>query len=139
VLASLLREFPHAGAWFSFSCKDGEHTSEGDPIGACAAELHRHPQIVAVGVNCTPPQHVTPLLRRMHDETDKPLAAYPNSGEYYEASSKQWRGDSGTLGFGEQARRWHAEGARLIGGCCRTGPDDIRSVKQCVHPEHSAY
>jgi homocysteine S-methyltransferase len=139
VLASLLWEFPHASAWFSFSCKDGEHTSEGDPIGACAAELHRHPQIVAVGVNCTPPLYVTPLLRRMHDETDKPLAAYPNSGEFYEASSKQWRGDSGTLGFGEQARRWHAEGARLIGGCCRTGPDDIRSVKRCVHPEHSAH
>jgi homocysteine S-methyltransferase len=138
VLASLLREFPDACAWFSFSCKDGEHTSEGDPIGECAAELHRYPQIVALGVNCTPPQYVTPLLRRMHDETDKPLAAYPNSGEFYEASSKQWRGGGGTFEFGEEARRWHAEGARLIGGCCRTGPDDIRSVKQCVHPIRSA-
>jgi homocysteine S-methyltransferase len=150
LLASLLREFPDACAWISFSCQDGEHTSEGDPIGECAARLHRYPQIVAVGVNCTPPQYITPLLRRMHGETDKPLVAYPNSGELYEPSSRQWRRDSGTRGdsgtsdsgtleLGEQARRWHAEGARLIGGCCRTGPDDIRSVKQCVHPEHSAY
>jgi homocysteine S-methyltransferase len=139
VLASLLREFPHACAWMSFSCKDGEHTSEGDPIGECAAELHRHPQIVAVGVNCTPPQYIAPLLRGMRAETDKPLVAYPNSGEFYEASSGQWRGDSGTLKFGEQACHWHAEGARLIGGCCRTGPDDIRSVRQCLHPERSAY
>jgi homocysteine S-methyltransferase len=133
VLASLLGEFPDACAWISFSCKDGEHTSEGDPIGECAAELHRFAQIVAVGVNCTPPQHITPLLRRMRHETDKPLVAYPNSGEFYDASSKQWSGDSGRLKFGEQARHWHAEGARLIGGCCRTGPEDIRSVKQCVH------
>ena len=138
VLASLLLEFPDACAWISFSCKDGEHTCEGDPIGECAAELHRFAQIAAVGVNCTPPQYITPLLRRMHDETDKPLAVYPNSGEFYDASSKQWSGDPGALEFGEQARHWHAEGARLIGGCCRTGPNDIRSVRQCMHTEHSA-
>jgi len=138
VLAALLGEFPDARAWFSFSCKDGEHTSEGDPIGECAAELRRYPQIVAVGVNCTPPKYVAPLLRRMRERTDEPLVAYPNSGEFYEASSKQWRGGAGTFEFGEEARRWHAEGARLIGGCCRTGPDDIRSVKHCVHAEHSA-
>jgi homocysteine S-methyltransferase len=138
VLATLLREFPDACAWISFSCKDGEHTSEGDPIDQCAAELQRFPQIAAVGVNCTPPQYITPLLRRMHDNSDKPLVVYPNSGEFYDASSKQWSGDSGRLKFGDQARRWHTEGARLIGGCCRTGPDEIRSVKRCMHPEHSA-
>ena len=138
VLANLLREFPDACAWISFSCKDGEHTSEGDPIGHCAEELHGFAQIVAVGVNCTPPQYITPLLRRMHDATDKPLVAYPNSGESYDASSKRWSGDSVRLKFGEQARHWHAAGARLIGGCCRTGPDEIRSVKQCMHPEPSA-
>src|SRR5260370_41028120 len=86
VLAALLEEFPDARAWFSFSCKDGEHTSEGDPIGECAAELRRYPQIVAGGVNCTPPKYVAPLLRRLPQRTDKPLAAYPNSGGVYEAS-----------------------------------------------------
>jgi homocysteine S-methyltransferase len=100
--------------------------------------LHGFAQIVAVGVNCTPPQYITPLLRRMHDATDKPLVVYPNSGEFYDASSKRWSGDSFRLKFGEQARHWHAAGARLIGGCCRTGPDEIRSVKQCMHPEPSA-
>ena len=139
VLASLLREFPDTCAWLSFSCKDGEHTSEGDRIDECAAELQRCAQIVAVGANCTPPQYMAPLLRRMRDQTDKPLVAYPNSGELYDASSKQWSGDPGGLKLGEQARHWHAAGARLIGGCCRTGPSDIRSVKRCVHPEHSVY
>jgi homocysteine S-methyltransferase len=138
VLARLLREFPDACAWISFSCKDGEHNSEGENIGECIAELHDHPQIVAVGVNCTPPQYITSLLRQMLKETDKPLVIYPNSGECYEASSKQWSGRPGTLPFGEQARHWYAEGARLIGGCCRTGPEEIRSVRRCAHPEHSA-
>ena len=135
VLANLLREFPAVCAWISFSCKDGGHDCEGEEIGQCVAELHGHEQIVAVGVNCTPPQYIVPLLRRMRGQTDKPLLAYPNSGEHYEASSKQWSGSGPAAQFGEQARGWYAAGARLIGGCCRTGPADIRSVKQCVNPE----
>jgi homocysteine S-methyltransferase len=134
VLANLLREFPDACAWLSFSCRDGGHTCEGDDIGECVAQLQGHPQIVAVGVNCTAPPYITALLRRMRNATDKPLVIYPNSGECYEASSKQWSGEPGAADLGDQARHWYAEGARLIGGCCRTGPKDIRGVKRCVQP-----
>jgi homocysteine S-methyltransferase len=135
VLANLLREFPSVCAWISFSCKDGGHDCEGEDIGRCAAQLQGQEQIVAIGVNCTTPQYIVPLLRRMRGQTDKPLLAYPNSGEHYEAFSKQWSGSGAAADFGGQARAWYAEGARLIGGCCRTGPADIRSVKLCVHPE----
>jgi homocysteine S-methyltransferase len=138
VLSKLLREFPDTRAWISFSCRDGEHNCEGENMAACAAELHEYSQIVAVGVNCTAPQHISSLLRTMRKATDKPLAIYPNSGEHYDAAAKQWSGDSGAIQMGEQAREWYAEGARLIGGCCRTGPRDIRAVKQCVHPAHRA-
>ena len=135
VLASVLREFPGICAWFSFSCKDGGHNCEGDDIAECTAQLQDYEQIVAVGVNCTPPQYMPSLLRRMRSATRKPLVAYPNSGERYEASSKQWLGSRGAASFGEQAGLWYAQGARLIGGCCRTGPEDIQSVKLCVRPE----
>jgi homocysteine S-methyltransferase len=138
VLAGLLREFPDTRAWISFSCRDGEHNCAGENMGACAAELHDHPQIAALGVNCTAPQHVISLLRTMRQATDKPLAIYPNSGECYDAAAKQWSGDRGAIQMGEKALQWYAEGARLIGGCCRTGPRDIRAVKQCVHPAHCA-
>jgi homocysteine S-methyltransferase len=102
-------------------------------MGRCVQELNDHAQIAAVGVNCTPPQFVTALLRRMRDRTQKPLVAYPNSGESYDASSKQWGGGEGSIPFGEQARTWYDAGARLIGGCCRTGPMDIRAVTQSLH------
>jgi homocysteine S-methyltransferase len=138
VLAELLLDFPDVCAWISFSCQDGARNGEGEEIGECALALQAYPQIVAVGVNCTAPHHITPLLQRMHDNTDKPLVAYPNSGESYDASSKQWRGDPASLEFGAQAHLWYAQGARLIGGCCRTGPLEIRSVKRCLHAEHSA-
>jgi homocysteine S-methyltransferase len=138
VLADLLQEFPDLCAWVSFSCMDGARNCEGEDIRECAAALQRYPQIAAVGVNCTSPQYVAPLLRRMRGGCDKPLLAYPNSGERYDASSREWRGAGDPLEFGAQARLWYAAGARLIGGCCRTGPSDIRSVKQCVHPEDFA-
>jgi homocysteine S-methyltransferase len=133
VLARLLEEFPECSAWLSFSCMDGARNCEGEDLGECVAELQCHSQIVAVGVNCTPPQYVTPLLRRMRARTDKPLVVYPNSGECYDASSRHWSGAVGTAGFGEQSREWYAEGARLIGGCCRTGAAEIREVTECAN------
>jgi homocysteine S-methyltransferase len=138
VLARLLREFPERSAWISFSCKDAEHDCEGENIGDCVAQLQEYPQIAAVGVNCSGPQHITSLLRQMRGRTDKPLLVYPNSGECYDAASKQWSGGPGTLRLSEQARSWYAEGARLIGGCCRTTPEDIRGVKLSLIPEYSA-
>jgi homocysteine S-methyltransferase len=128
VLARLLEEWPERAAWISFSCRDDARNCEGEDLGDCVAALRGHPQIVALGVNCTAPQYVTPLLRRMRDRTDRPLMVYPNSGECYDVSSKRWTGIPDSTQFGEEARRWYEEGARLIGGCCRTGPDDIRAV-----------
>ena len=132
VLARILEEIPGACAWLSFSCKDGEHNSEGEEIGACAAQLQAHEHVLAVGVNCTPPQYLPSLLRRMRANTAKPLVAYPNSGEHYDAPSRRWLGDCGSIRFAEQAQLWYAQGARLIGGCCRTGPADIRILRQCA-------
>ena len=137
VLANLLPEFPGLSAWMSFSCRDGEHTFEGERIAICAAQLRSHVQVAAVGVNCTPPQHITSLLRQLRGATDVPLVVYPNSGESYDASSKRWSGEPGALPFGDMARLWHAEGARLIGGCCRTGPSHISGVRQCLHTAQS--
>jgi len=129
VLARLLEEFPALPAWISFSCRDGERNCEGERIADSVARLNEYPQIVAVGINCTAPQYIAPLLRHMRGRTDKPLLVYPNSGEHYDAGLKRWSGTAGATTFAEQARAWHAEGARLIGGCCRTTPTDIAAIK----------
>ena len=84
--------------------------------------------MAAVGVNCTSPEYVADLLRHMRERTDKPLLAYPNSGERYEAITKRWSGSQAAAPFSEMARTWYQAGARLIGGCCRTTPDDIRAI-----------
>jgi homocysteine S-methyltransferase len=130
VLARLLQEHPDASAWVSFACRDAEHTCEGQGIAECVAKLDEFAQIVAIGVNCTRPEYVGPLLRRMRSHTDKPLVAYPNSGERYDADARRWLAHADAKPFAELALDWYAAGARLIGGCCRTTPADIHRLRE---------
>ncbi len=137
-LLRLLEEFPGVSAWFSFSARDGAHTNRGEPISPCASLLGSHPQVAAVGVNCTAPEFVTELVTRLGAATDKPILAYPNSGETYDAIMKRWSGQSSCETFTTQARAWYAHGARVIGGCCRTSPDHIRDLAGALRTGHTA-
>ncbi len=130
VLAELLKEFPQLTAWMSFSCRDGHHDSEGEDIAACAGALRPYTQVAAVGVNCTDPRFVGELLTRMATETDRPLVAYPNSGEHYDPTDKSWSGGTGQPCFADLAADWFDAGARLIGGCCRSTPADIKAIRE---------
>jgi homocysteine S-methyltransferase len=136
ILGRLLEEHPSMAAWISFSCRDGAHNCEGESIAECVAQLNGLPQIVAVGVNCTAPQYIEPLLREMQRRTHKPLLAYPNSGGRYDAVSKRWSTAQAAEPFaasaGAAAAAWVAAGARLIGGCCGTTPSDISALVRSV-------
>ncbi|KAJ9662848.1 AdoMet-homocysteine methyltransferase [Coniosporium apollinis] len=128
-LVDLLAEFPDAGAWVSMTLRDAERLSDGTSIGTVLERLNESSQVLAVGVNCVPEEMVTAALRRLRGLTNKPLMCYPNSGEVYDAVSKTW---GGTRAEGERlaerVREWRKAGAVVIGGCCRTGPKDIRTI-----------
>ncbi len=121
-LARLLDQTP---AWFSFSCRDDEHVSDGTPLAECAAALAEYPQIVALGVNCVPPRLVAALLARL--KTDKKRVAYPNSGENWDAGSRLWTGERNAGDFAKMAAAWPAD---WIGGCCRVRPQHIRALSE---------
>jgi homocysteine S-methyltransferase len=127
-LVELLKEFPDAHAWISFSCRDETHVNEGQRFEDCVRLVESSPQVAAVGVNCTSPRFIVSLIREARRATDKPILVYPNSGETYDAEKNDWDGKPVCDSFGEQAREWFDAGARLIGGCCRTTPDDIRAI-----------
>ncbi|WP_090843138.1 homocysteine S-methyltransferase [Alkalicoccus daliensis] len=124
----VLHEFPGKYAWISFSAKDGKHINEGTGIGECAAWLDSFEQVAAVGVNCTPLQYVSSLIKEIKPHTDKPVIVYPNSGEIYNAAENKWEGASLQENFNSQAKIWYEQGAQLIGGCCRTGPEEIKDL-----------
>ncbi len=127
-LCRLLDETPDAYAWFSFSCRDGAHISDGTPIADCARYLAGAERVVAVGINCTPPRYIPDLIRAVSAATDKPIIVYPNSGETYDPVGKRWLGESVPSAFGTYSREWRKLGAALIGGCCRTTPAHIQQI-----------
>ena len=128
-IAKLLRdEFSGVYAWITFSAKDDLHISEGDLLRECVQALEPYEEIAAVGVNCTPPQFISSLIQEMKKETSKPIVVYPNSGELYDPKEKVWSGDTSHHTFGECAHQWYKDGARIIGGCCRTTPEDITDI-----------
>ncbi|MBB5017820.1 homocysteine S-methyltransferase [Chitinivorax tropicus] len=131
VLSHLLNEaFPQAWAWLSFSCRDEVHIAEGNRLDECMDVLSKNPQLLALGVNCLPPAWVPTLLAQARQATAKPLLAYPNSGERYDAVHKTWAGSTDPQAFGEAAHGWQQAGANWIGGCCRTTPADIAAISQ---------
>ncbi|MDH5234666.1 MAG: homocysteine S-methyltransferase [Gemmatimonadota bacterium] len=129
-LLRVLHEHPAARAWVTFTCGDGAHTSAGDDITECARLLDEEPQVLAMGVNCVDPALVTSLVRAMAAETDKPIIAYPNSGEVWNAAGRCWEGTA--TRFTAHLEEWIRAGATWLGGCCRTTPADIRVVRGVV-------
>ncbi len=115
--------------WISFSCRDGNHISDGTEIRSVIRELHPYDQITAVGINCTPPKFLPELIPRIRLETDKPIVVYPNSGESFDANSRTWSGSQAIDDFATQAAVWRQLGASIIGGCCRVTPAHIASLK----------
>lgn len=127
-IVRLLKEFPGVSTWISFSAKDGRHISDGERVADCARWLDKQEQVAAVGVNCTSPLYISSLIEEIQSETDKPIIVYPNSGENYDPVTKTWGSYSSITNYGENARHWYEAGAGLIGGCCRTTPEDIASI-----------
>lgn len=124
-----LETFPHLDVWLAFTCADERHTGSGDDIDECARLATSSSQVVAVGVNCTAPQHIGALLDRLAGNTAKPIVVYPNSGQRWDASARAWTGESSIGDFGALAADWQRRGAAWIGGCCGTTPGHIAQVR----------
>ena len=141
---ALLAELDALGApaWVSASAvlgADGEvRTRRGELLAPVLAAAASVPCVVAVGVNCTDPAAVLPALGALGGVRGAVPVVYPNSGEGWDAGARAWRPGSSSAGadigagpgggFTALVPRWVGAGARLVGGCCRVGPEQVRSV-----------
>jgi len=131
-LCELLEAYPEVYTWVSFSAKDGQHINSGETIKACATYLETQPNVVAIGINCTAPQHIDSLIEEIKAVSTKPIIVYPNGGSTYNALTKTWDGLSKSSSYGKMAYTWYEKGARIIGGCCQTTPEDIAQIAKWV-------
>ncbi|MFF3482588.1 homocysteine S-methyltransferase [Streptomyces sp. NPDC002701] len=112
-------------AWLSYSVAGGR-TRAGQPLEEAFAVAADAEEVLAVGVNCCAPQDVTAAVAVAARVTGKPVVVYPNSGETWDAGARAWSGRSTFAA--EQVGDWAGAGARLIGGCCRVGPQAISRI-----------
>jgi S-methylmethionine-dependent homocysteine/selenocysteine methylase len=110
----------------------GQHWGgpEGDAFGR-AARRFEEIGVNALLVNCIPPDHVDGITSYLRDFTDLPLGVYPNLG-YYTTAGWRFESEIGGREYAEMARRWRAEGAQIIGGCCGTRPEHIAAARNAV-------
>lgn len=127
-ITRVIKEFPEIHAWISFSAKDELHISNGEKIADCVEWLNGEKQVAAIGINCSSPDFIDSLIKEIKGKTSKPIIVYPNSGEEYDAKIKQWNEVASCNQFSISTQRWYEEGAKIIGGCCRTKPEDIRAL-----------
>jgi homocysteine S-methyltransferase len=133
-LVEVLTSLGDVPAWVCFSCRDATHLNDGSPLIDAVDVVTAAPQVVAVGVNCTPPALMPDLIRSAGSRTDRALVAYPNRGATWDAVTGSWTGDAVPDGFGPLASELRAAGARLIGGCCGSLPSDIRDMAKALRP-----
>ncbi len=129
ILATILKNTDKP-AWISFSCKDGNHINDGTSMEEVVSLFKDHPNVFAIGINCTEPQYIASLINKIKANAgDKKVVVYPNAGLVYDAVSKTWAGTSSPDSFVAKTKEWAALGADIIGGCCQIGPKHIRGMR----------
>lgn len=120
-------------AWVSFSCCDDQRISDGTPLQEVSMIFRDHPRVLALGINCTAPQLITSLIGEIRQAApEKAIVVYPNSGETYEVEDNSWHGSVSALDCADEAESWLSAGAKIIGGCCRVGPDHITAIRNSL-------
>ena len=115
----------------SHACAEEGRLSSGMPIGE-AFTILRAAGAAIVGINCLNGPHATlRLLEHVTVTPDLLLSSYPNAGypRYYEG---RFLYHTAPDYFARIAREMVGQGARLVGGCCGTGPAQIAAMSAAI-------
>ena len=116
-----------------------------EDLGAALRDI----QVAGIMLMCSTPERITASLPRLTDAYDGPVGGYPNIGYMPLAPVDPDRpmmtnllpSSSGdflqTAGYyptrlAAFAREWKEMGARIIGGCCGTGPEHVMALAPVV-------
>ena len=115
--------------------EDGEMLAEGLPTRV-AEEMSLLEGVIAVGANCVVgPQRMLDIVRMLAEGTELPILAFPTPG-LPQLVKGHIAYDSRPEYFAKAAVRLVTEGARILGGCCGTTPEHIRSLRKELGASH---
>ncbi len=111
--------------------RNGETLAVGTPIADAVSRINGFaPDIL--GFNCAVgPKEMLDALETAVGLTSRPISLMPNAGE-----PRRVEGRTIYLGspeyFAEFSKRFVQTGARIIGGCCGTTPEHIKSMRRAI-------
>jgi len=121
--------------WVSFVLGPEGELLGREPLERAAAEMEKGGAEVVL-VNCAPPEDITRALGRMKKFATRPFGGFAHIGRFSPPSWKfdffpqftdteEWPPDR----YAREADRWREQGARVVGGCCGTGPAHIAALR----------
>lgn len=136
--------------WLSLRCKDESHLAYGESLECAVAAIlsacfaNPSNSLVALGINCVDVAITASLVSTVSEQIRVfmngctcpwriDVLAYPNNGQIWVDGGWAWSPSFGMktpLSTADWADIVKNCGARLIGGCCRTGPDHISALSQ---------
>ena len=107
-------------------------SAETNQIQQFAKRIGGLSEVQALGMNCSEgPHDLLQSLKVLKPLTDKPIIIQPNAGiprningRYFSMTSPDY--------MAKFAKRFIEAGAFGVGGCCGTGPDDIRAIAKSI-------
>lgn len=92
-----------------------------------------------IGVNCTVgPRSMLSWLEKARQLTNLPISVMPNAGKPENINGRNIYLTSPEY-LGEYAKHFANAGANIIGGCCGTGPEHIRKMKNMLSSVKTDY
>jgi len=131
VLDSLLKGDPSFRVWVSMCVKiPGPVLGSGETLASAFEVLNQCQFVHFVGFNCSSLSATREALLTAQFLTIKPLVAYPNRSETFEAG--EWKTETGVTTNDLKANMlaWKASVPQLeiFGGCCRITAEDIKEI-----------
>lgn len=137
--------------FISLCCRpNGRQLGFGEPIEYAIRSMKpyfNHKHFWAFGINCVSLESCDQLFTRINamlkklmkkDEKVPRLLAYPNSGEVFSFDTYKWSGNSALEGdsLANEAVNWVSKhGVSIVGGCCRSTPEQIKAIHHKLRPE----
>lgn len=129
--------------YISLNFKDSKHICDGTPLTTVIDHLnekitndsHLQRNFVGLGFNCIAFELVGDVLQSINDSNtlNLPIIAYPNIGLLYDLSKGEYTLKNATNGDFDICLEWIEKyNVRVIGGCCGSGPSEIKSIKNVI-------
>lgn len=124
--------------WASFVLGPEGEILGGEPLseGVRAAEAHGAKVVLA---NCAPPEAIGSAIRRLREAASGPVGGFAQIGRFDPPSWKfefhpQFRqtGEWPPERYAKAVEGWVDAGARVVGGCCGTGPEHTRALRRLL-------